>query len=177
MRIQSSRFNLYLWVLLVAFVCAGCSSTSLKRRMTALDLHLELSRGDAGRGKSVPVYRSKPVMISISPEAFLSEGSVSKAKVIEAVGGFEIQIEFERRGSWILEQYTSGNRGRRIVIRADFPDPAEPKKRIERWIAAPMITGRIGTGMLTFTPDCSREEADEIVRGLNNLAKKLDDSW
>jgi len=41
-----------------------------------------------------------------------------------------------------------------------------------RWLAVPSITQRINDGVLTFTPDCSREEADELVAGLNVVAKK-----
>jgi hypothetical protein len=48
-----------------------------------------------------------------------------------------------------------------------------------RWIAAPVIHGRISNGSLVFTPDASREEADEIARGLTNIAKKIaaKDKW
>jgi hypothetical protein len=41
-----------------------------------------------------------------------------------------------------------------------------------RWLAAPVISHRIGDGVLVFTPDATREEAEEIALGLNNVAKK-----
>jgi hypothetical protein len=44
-----------------------------------------------------------------------------------------------------------------------------------RWLAAPVIPRRISNGVLTFTPDASREEADLIAIGLNNVAKKVQD--
>ena len=40
-----------------------------------------------------------------------------------------------------------------------------------RWLAAPLITHRIGDGVLAFTPDMSRAEADQFVLGLNNVAQ------
>jgi murein DD-endopeptidase MepM/ murein hydrolase activator NlpD len=46
------------------------------------------------------------------------------------------------------------------------------KTRDGRWLAAPIITRRISNGVLVFTPDCSREEADQLVLGLNNVAKE-----
>ena len=42
-----------------------------------------------------------------------------------------------------------------------------------RWLAAPRISQRIKDGVLVFTPDATREEAERIVRGLNNVAIKL----
>jgi hypothetical protein len=35
-----------------------------------------------------------------------------------------------------------------------------------------MTNKRISDGVLVFTPDASREEADRIVLGLNNVAKE-----
>ena len=45
-----------------------------------------------------------------------------------------------------------------------FPDP--------RWLAAPVFTKRITDGVLVFTPDCTREEADRIVKGLKLAIKR-----
>jgi len=42
-----------------------------------------------------------------------------------------------------------------------------------RWLAAPLINRRMADGMITFTPDASREETEKFVEGLNNSAKKL----
>jgi hypothetical protein len=38
---------------------------------------------------------------------------------------------------------------------------------------APLITGRINNGLLSFTPDMTRDEATEFVKGLNNVAKQF----
>ena len=42
-----------------------------------------------------------------------------------------------------------------------------------------MITKVISNGRFVFAPDATREEAERIVRGLNNMAKKLKtkDNW
>jgi len=44
----------------------------------------------------------------------------------------------------------------------------------ERWLAAPVISRRIPDGVLVFTPDASRAEADDIVLGLNNIAREVE---
>lgn len=149
-----------------------------KKRLATFTVHMEANPGRADSSKPVPINRRMPVMVNAEQAPFLSEGTVSKAEVLDVLGGFALQVTFERRGAWLLEQYTSANKGRRLAVQADFADPADPKhkKRVTRWIAAPLITERISNGVLLFTPDCTREEAEEIARGLNNLAKKLDDS-
>ena len=57
-------------------------------------------------------------------------------------------------------------RGRRLVIYCNFED--------SRWLAAPVIREPIKDGLLTFTPDATREECERIVEGLNNVARELD---
>ena len=42
-----------------------------------------------------------------------------------------------------------------------------------RWLAAPVISRRIGNGVLVFTADCERDEADQLVLGLNNVSKQI----
>ena len=42
-----------------------------------------------------------------------------------------------------------------------------------RWLAAPLVQTHITDGLLVFTPDATREEADQIAAGLNTVAKKL----
>ena len=42
-----------------------------------------------------------------------------------------------------------------------------------RWLMAPLITSRINNGLLSFTPDMSRDEATLFVQGLNNVAKEF----
>jgi hypothetical protein len=45
------------------------------------------------------------------------------------------------------------------------------KPAIGRWLAAPLISHRMADGVLAFTPDLSRPEADQLVLGLNHVAE------
>lgn len=117
------------------------------------------------RTEPVPIYRENPIYVNVEKEPFLNEGSIAKASVVDVMGGFSIFIQFDRRGTWLLEQYTTANRGRRIALMSQFGQV--------RWLAAPKIPKPITDGTLVFTPDATREEADRIVRGLNNVAKKM----
>ena len=53
------------------------------------------------------------------------------------------------------------------------PTGAPPRFGELRWLAAPILQQRIRDGLLVFTPDATREEAERIVRGLKNVAKTV----
>ena len=89
--------------------------------------------------------------------------------MIDVVGGFALRIQFDLDGTVLLEEYTVENRGRKMAIFSQFG--AQIKDY--RWLAAPVISHRITDGVLIFTPDATREEADEIAIGLNHVAKKV----
>jgi preprotein translocase subunit SecD len=113
--------------------------------------------------------RSDPVSVTIDQEPILTEANVVAAKVFDAHGGFAIEIRFDETASWILEQYSAVNSGRHFAIFGQWGN----KLINGRWLAAPTITRRIDNGVLAFTADISREEADQFVLGLNNVAKKI----
>ncbi|HVY71296.1 MAG TPA: hypothetical protein VHH73_15290 [Verrucomicrobiae bacterium] len=165
---RRGAFNIILCGLLLG-LGMGCESTGDKKKkddmLTALDLHLETNPDGTERTKTVSILRASPVQITVEVTDFLDEGSVREAAVVETGGGFVIQILFDAHGRLVLENVTSANRGRRMGIFTRFPQP--------RWLGAPKINSIIRDGILTFTPDCSREEADRIVKGLNNVAKKV----
>jgi hypothetical protein len=75
----------------------------------------------------------------------------------------------------LLQQYSATYSGKRYVVFSQFG----VKAKETRWLAAPRFNRLVSDGILQFTPDASREEADEIAKGLNNLAKKNEsnDKW
>jgi len=173
MMIRWERFNTYLLaaVAAAAAVVCGCESTGKpgsKKLLSVLRLHVAASPDATGAQKTITVYRQNPVNISVEKQPFLSEGNVAEAKVIDVVGGFALSIKFDQLGTSLLEEYTAANRGRRIAVFTQFGEKIEHS----RWLAAPVI-GRIADGVFTFTPDATREEAEQIALGLNNLARKV----
>lgn len=171
----NKRINIYL-TLILAVVLTACASTGKdKKQKVVLDkkgkeksflrLHIQEDPDATERTAIVSIYRANPVQISVHKEPFLDQGNLVKASVVDDVGGFAIKLEFNRQGRWLLENQTSAYKGRQIVIAALFGDT--PDKL--RWLAAPYITQPIGSGVLRFTPDASREEAERIVLGLNNV--------
>jgi preprotein translocase subunit SecD len=170
------RFNLYLplALLIILTLAQGCQSADHKRRteVATLRVHLEVNFDPTDRTKEVPIYRKNPISIPIDRSPLLTELQVKEARVVEdSIGGYALRVEFDKRGSWLLEQVTTGNRGKRLPVFCTFMSPTADAAE-GRWLAAPLISKRIADGVLVFTPDASIEEARQIAVGLNNAAKK-----
>jgi hypothetical protein len=171
MMISGKRFNIYLLVGLAAAMACGCQSSGdkqSKKALSTLRLHLESGSDPTKTTESIPVYREKPVWLTVQKQPFLTEANVARASVVDEAGGYSLRIEFDGDGKVLLEEYSLGNRGRRIAIFSQFAE----KLKDYRWLAAPVINRRISDGVLEFTPDTTREEAEEIALGLNNVVKK-----
>jgi hypothetical protein len=169
MLIQRCRFNTYLLLALCSLIAGGCQTDKSdkspkskgKKDLCTLQVHIEVNSDGSNRNEPVPIYRAKPVLVNVEKLPFITEKNVVSAALIDEQGGFAIQIQFDRQGTWLLEQYSAVNRGRHIAILSDFGEV--------RWLAAPLLTKRIPNGLLSFTPDATREEAERIVRCLNNV--------
>jgi preprotein translocase subunit SecD len=177
MLIRGNVFNLYLVLTLALGSTAGCKSAgSQEKVLSTLRLHLETRPNPSdlmSHTDTAEVYRHSPVVFTIDKAPFLTESMVKEAKVVDVTGGFALQFQFDEQGSWLLEEYTGANRNKHIVIASQFVGPGETKINNGRWLAAPQIQSRITDGVLTFTPDATREEADRIAAGINNVAHKL----
>jgi len=172
MKIRWQRLNLYLVMALAVVLVAGCKSPEerkAKKLLATFRLHLEGRRDGTRSTEPVPIYRANPIMVRVEMIPFLDEGHVSSAKVIDVVGGFALQIQFDHRGTGLLEECTTVNRPRRAAIFCQFGEDLKES----RWLAAPVLSRRITDGILTFTPDTTREEAEEIAQGLNNVSEKV----
>jgi hypothetical protein len=175
MIIRRIRFNTYLRLALVLAVAAllsgagsGCSTTRSEKRMEAsLRFYLECNLDGTDRSQAISVGRTDPFALATESRSFLSEFNVDRASVIEAPGGFVLSVQFDREGTWILEQYSTAHKGKRVAIAAEFGEL--------RWIAAPVMRERITNGLFVFTPDTTREEAEKIARGVNRVAKLVRD--
>jgi len=100
----------------------------------------------------------------------VTERNIIAATLLETPGGgFSLRVKFDETGSWMIEQATAGNPGKHLVIFAQWGETVAEG----RWLAAPAITRRIADGVITFTPDASREETLKLVEGLNHTAKLL----
>lgn len=172
MIIRAVRFNLYFWGAILALLSAGCLSTKDREDKfpATLRIHLETNPLPLDQSERVLVLRSSPIEVTVEKAPFLNESQISEAAVVDTPEGFMLVVQFNRQGTWLLEQYTSANSHRRFAIRSQFRMSTNV---FDRWLAAPLIRSRITDGILGFTPDADRTEAEAIARGLNNVAKKV----
>ena len=164
-----SRFNLYLALAAALVLGGGCQSHRPKGPLGAVRVHIQTQPDSAGLSQQVSVVRADPVLITISRDPILTEANLTSAKIIEVPGGFAIALQFDETGAWALEQYSAANPGGHFVVFGQWSQ----KLADGRWLAAPLITQRLANGLLVFTPDASREEANQLVLGLNHAAAKV----
>jgi preprotein translocase subunit SecD len=169
MKVCTRRFNVYFALATALALLCGCQTEKQPKDLGALRVHIETNPGPDGTSQSILILRADPVAVRISTSPILTEANIIAAKTIETPGGFAIEVQFDEISASALEQYTAANPGRHLAIYGHWgKTPADG-----RWLAAPLITHRIGNGILSFTPDCSREEAGLLVLGLNNVAAQI----
>ena len=171
MKLWPRQFNIYLMLVAILGLLCGCSSLMNKPHgpTAALRIHIEANRDSValGTAETVSVLRADPVLVTIAKQPILTEANIIAARLIEAPGGFAIEVRFDETGTWVLEQETAANPGRHLVIFGQWGE----KLANGRWLAAPVITHRIGNGVLAFTPDMSQAEVEQLITGLNNVAQ------
>ncbi len=167
MEVYSRQFNIYLTLAATLALLCGCETDRPRGPISTLRVHIEAGSDASGTTQTIPVLRAAPVLVTIAQEPILTEANIVAARIINAPGGFALEVRFDETGSWILEQYTAANTGRHFVIFGQWSDKAADS----RWLAAPLITHRIPNGVLAFTADLSRLEADQLVIGLSNIAQ------
>jgi hypothetical protein len=177
MIIGRNRFNIYLLPLLAAALLSGCRThknpeEDKKKEMATFRVHIEATADDAFGGAKAQIYRAAPVELTIEKDPFLTEAQVASAQVVNALGGFDLRIQLNTEGTWLLQSYSASHPGKHYAIFSQFGE----KSNKGRWLAAPMFGRVMSDGVLQFTPDASHEEAEEIALGVNNMAKKFENS-
>jgi len=171
MVIAARRFNIYLQILLSSLLLSSCKSME-KKQLSILAVHLE-TKDLPDHVEQVLISRDRPFSLNVQKEAFLTQNDIAQAQVIDVVGGFALRLQFDHQGAWLLEQASGGSPGKHLAIFSQFIVPPENKLNTGRWLAGPRMNKRITDGVLVFTPDATREEAEKIALGLNNVAKSL----
>lgn len=164
MKFRTTFFNI---ILLSLGLLAGCQTADApQKQVSSLRLHIEVNPDVTSYSQPVPIYRAQPVFVNIEHSPFADERDVESASVIDWMDGFAIQINLDRHGKWVLENITRGNPNRRVAVCCEFDGET-------RWLAAPLMGRPVSNGVLAFTPDATRSDAERIVRGLNNVAAEL----
>jgi len=166
MEARSRQFNIYLTLAAAVGLLCSCNTNKPHGQVSALRVHIEANPDTAGTTEEVSIIRADPVLVTVTKLPILTEANIVAARIIDAPGGFAINVHFDETGTWILEQYSTANTGRHLAIFGQWGE----KLAEGRWLAAPLITHRIANGAFAFTPDMSRPEAEQFIIGLSNSA-------
>jgi preprotein translocase subunit SecD len=175
MKSRSRRFNIYLLGLMLTAV-AGCKTpeeSRIENTKAVLRFYVEATPDGLDRYQKVDIAG---VQFNATKSHVLDESSLSRVAVVSTRDrGYALQVDFDDHGKLVLDAITSEARGKHLIIFTQFG----VKKTVQdRWLAAPLITRRISNGQIVFSPNATREEADEIALGLNNvIAKRVNKPW
>jgi hypothetical protein len=174
MRVYTLRFNLFLLLAALSPFLAGCSSFTHRNEPTStlrifVSIASDTAMGPKDSTETVSVLRADPVQVTIDKTPILTESDLVAAKIIATPDAPAIELRFSPMGTVVLEQYSATNPGGHFVVYGQWGK----KLKNSRWLMAPLITGRINDGLLSFTPDMTRDEATQFVLGLNNVAKQF----
>jgi hypothetical protein len=172
MNFYAGRFNVYLTVLLMlALAPTGCALFHKKKPapVGAVRVHIESASPSENDGQKISVLRADPVVVTITKDPVLTEADLLRAALVISPDGFYVQLKFDDTGALTLEQFYGAYGGKHFAVFGQWGD----KLKDGRWLAAPIIEGRNTSGILSFTPDMTRDEAQQWVDGLNAVAKKI----
>jgi hypothetical protein len=174
MKVYPFRFNIYLTLIAALTLLPACHSDhdgKEDKQMSVLRVHIESNVDPAGTSQTVSVLRTDPVSFTVQKEPILTEANLLAARVLDAPAGsgFAVELKFDDLGTSILEQYTASNSGRHLLFFGQWGE----KGTDGRWLAALLISHRMGEGVVSFTPDMSRDDVYRLVLGLNNMARTV----
>jgi len=173
MKVYTSRFNLFFALAILLVSLCGCTLFKHDPPTAALRIHMELSpdsaSGPVNTAQTVTLLRADPVQVTIDKDPILTEANLVAVRLISTPEAPAVEIRFDENGTWILEQYSASNPGRHFVVFGQWGK----KLKEARWLAAPLITQRINDGILSFTPDMTRDEANQFILGLSNVVKQF----
>src|SRR4051795_1563256 len=97
------RFNIYFLLALTLIAGPSCRSTkpteSTKnkplRQLTRLSIYLETRADASNRHQVASIFREHPIPITVEKSPFLNEHYIAEASIVETVGGFTIQLQFD----------------------------------------------------------------------------------
>jgi hypothetical protein len=137
-------------------------------------LRLFLEANEDSNSAKAQVIRRLPQTYPVQQSPFIDERDIVRATVVEAPdGGFMIQVELTQpHGRQALEMGTVSSLGRHLLIFGQWTTETDTKPE-ERWLGAPVVRNVLRTGMIVFSADMDREEADRFVEGINRVAVKL----
>lgn len=173
MRGVDAGFNFLLAIFIAAAMAvAGCASKDdgKGKPLKHIRVHVESRHDIQERALVAEIGGPGALKFSVEKLPILNEVHVERAALVDQPEGFQMRLKFDSLGTRILESYSSAALGKHFAIMTEIDGET-------RWIAAPLVRGRLGDGVLTFTPLASREDMERLVAGLNAEVEKRRSRW
>lgn len=101
------------------------------------------------------VLRTPALSLQINSIPVLREADLDGAELTGEGEDFQMRLLFNTHGTIELDRVSNNNRDELLVVFIN-----------DKPVAAPQLKRRIVDGILEFTPDLTREEAEKLVEGL-----------
>ena len=150
----------FVWLLAVALAAAGCSTFG-KHEYTSLRVFLQTTPQLPQQERSTVVVSNPPMNVTVKRLPELSEIDLVKAEAVKTDTRKQLVLQFDRRGTLIISNFTTERRGELYVLVLN-----------NIAIAAPVIRDTIADGRLVIDVDQTDADLDKLVKGLNNAVKK-----
>ncbi len=122
MKVLVRQFNIYLTLAALAVLAGGCQTGKKEAQPAAVRVHIATSPSPAGDTVNVSVLRDEPVLVTVKRDPILSEANLASARVVDAQGGFALELKFDESSTHLLEQYSASNPGGHFAIWAQWSE-------------------------------------------------------
>ena len=136
----------------------GCKSTA-KHKYTALRVYLQTPAMLPESQRSTVVLTNPPLSVAVKRLPELSEIDLDKAEAVKTATRNQLVLHFDRRGRWIIQNFTTERRGELYVLTLNHVA-----------VAAPVIRETIADGKLVVDLDLTDEDVKKLAEGLNRAS-------
>ena len=148
----------------LAGVCfVGCATFGKKPDEASLGIHEESNPSLPAETIRTVEIPHTGVKLTISPFPARTEKDVQSAELYDTAGGKAIFLRFDPHGTIVLDEMTTRDRSRYLVIVLN-------KRPVGSWL----VDQRITNGQFLVEGDFTDEEARKAVEAINKLSKAND---
>ena len=155
----------YKTLLVCCLLASGCSMFGEKEQ-TTLRFYEQVSSSLPNKLYREVAVPKTGLTVQVDRFPVLTERDVASAEIYQTAGGPSILLRLEIHGNIMLDEVTTRNRGRYLVV---FLDGCP--------VAAWFIEKRLNTGSFILEGDFTGEEAKKAVESLNRQSKKRNAEW
>ena len=149
------------WLVVVVLLATGCAMFGNRKPSMTMRICEQVDNASPeGHWREVKIPKTE---LTLRVDAFpvLTERDVEVAEPFETSGGLAVMLRFDAHGMFVLDEVTTRNRSRYLVIFLN-----------DRPVTAWLVDQRLVHGQFLLEGDFSDAEARQLIDDLNLAAKK-----